>query len=181
MLSGSRLASNHARRQQQGEARAPCADHPSDGRRPGNDGGRGRRRRDEGDGVALAGAVHAGGRGGPSSRQDAQAGDAPDVRGDGSRASGSGGAPHAGRGDVLDGACLGEDGRHPINKTHSTLRSALRRPAAGRPKAPPNPTTHKSAVEAPDSRGQIGSRSSESLDSGSRGRSSRRRYSKTEP
>ena len=68
----------------------------------------------------------------------------------------------------------------PINKTHLTLRSALRRPAAGRPKAPPNPTTRKSAVEAPDSRGRIGNRSSESLSSGLRGRSSRRGCSETE-
>ena len=72
--------------------------------------------------------------------------------------------------------------RHPapINKTHLTLRSALRRPAAGRPKAPPNPTIRKSAVEAPDSRGRIGNRSSESLSSGLRGRSSRRGCSETE-
>ena len=72
--------------------------------------------------------------------------------------------------------------RHPapINKTHLTLRSALRRPAAGRPKAPPNTTTHKSAVESPDSSGRIGNRSSESLSSGLRGRSSRRGCSETE-
>ena len=68
----------------------------------------------------------------------------------------------------------------PINKTHLTLRSALRRPAAGQPKAPPNPTTRKSAVESPDSRGRIGNRSSESLSSGLRGRSSRRGCSETE-
>ena len=75
---------------------------------------------------------------------------------------------------------LRESRSGPINKTHLTLRSALRRPAAGRPKAPPNPTTHKSAVEAPDSRGRIGNRSSESLSSGLRGRSSRRGCSETE-
>ena len=69
----------------------------------------------------------------------------------------------------------------PINMTHLTLRSALWRPAAGWPKAPPNPTIRASEVEAPDSRGQICNRSSESLCSGLRGRSSCHRCSETEP
>ena len=68
-----------------------------------------------------------------------------------------------------------------INWTHLTLRSVLWRPAAGWPKAPPNPTIRESAVEATDSRGQIGNRSSESLSSGLRGRSSCRGCSETEP
>ena len=72
-------------------------------------------------------------------------------------------------------------GREPINRTHLTLRSVLWRPAAGWPKAPPNPTIRESAVEAPDSRGRIGNRSSESLSSGLRGRSSCRGCSETEP
>ena len=71
--------------------------------------------------------------------------------------------------------------RGPINRTHLTLRSVLWRPAAGWPKAPPNPTIRESAVEATDSRGQIGNRSSESLSSGLRGRSSCRGCSETEP
>ena len=69
----------------------------------------------------------------------------------------------------------------PINRTHLTLRSVLWRPAAGWPKAPPNPTIRESAVEATDSRGQIGNRSPESLSSGLRGRSSCRGCSETEP
>ena len=46
--------------------------------------------------------------------------------------------------------------------------------ATGRPNVPPNPTVCESAVEAPDSRGQIGNRNWESLSFGSRWRSSRR-------
>ena len=61
--------------------------------------------------MALAETVHEGGGGGSSARQDAQAGEAPDVGREGSRAGGVGAAPCAGRGDALDGARLGEDGR----------------------------------------------------------------------
>ena len=64
-------------------------------------------------------------------------------------------------------SCSPRTGRAPINMTHSTLRSARWRPAAGWPKAPPNPT--------------IRDRSSESLSSGLRGRSSCHRCSETEP
>ena len=69
----------------------------------------------------------------------------------------------------------------PIKKSRSTLHSTYWPPATGRPNAPPYPTVCDSAVEAPDSGGRIVNRSSESLDFGSRGRSSRRRCSKTEP
>ena len=98
-------------RQQPDEARAPGADHPSDGRRLGNDGGRGGRRRVEADGLALAEAVHGGGGRGPSSRQDAQVGDAAGARGEGPQAFGACAAPSAERGDALDGSRLGEGGR----------------------------------------------------------------------
>ena len=97
---------DRGRRQQPDEARAPGADRPSGGRRLGNDGGHGRDRLGEGDGVALAGAVHAGGRGRPSARQDAPAGQAPDVRGEGPRGGGAGAELRAGGGDALDGARL---------------------------------------------------------------------------
>ena len=69
-------------------------------------------------------------------------------------------------------------GLKPINKTHLTLHSVSWPPATLRSEAPPNPTACESALETPDSGGRIGNRSSESLDSGSRGRSSRRRCSK---
>ena len=72
-------------------------------------------------------------------------------------------------------------GLQPIKKTRLTLNSTYWPPATRRPNAPPNPTVCDSAVEAPDSRGRIGNCSSESLDFGSRGRSSRPRCSKTEP
>ena len=73
------------------------------------------------------------------------------------------------------------NGPESINRTHLTLRSVLWRPAAGWPKAPPNPTIRESAVEATDSRGRSGNRSPESLSSGLRGRSSCRGCSETEP
>ena len=66
---------------------------------------------------------------------------------------------------------------------YDTLDSAFRPLAAccRWPKAPPNPTIRESAAEAPDSKGRIGNRSSESLSSGLRGRSSCRGCSETEP
>ena len=70
---------------------------------------------------------------------------------------------------------------NPINRTHLTLHSAFCLLAAVRPKAPPNSTACESAAKAPDSRGRIGNRSSESLSSGSHGRSSRCKCSATEP
>ena len=69
----------------------------------------------------------------------------------------------------------------PINWTRLTLHSASWPPATVRPKAPPNPAACESAVKTPDSRGRISNRSSESLSSGSHGRSLRRRCSATEP
>ena len=68
-----------------------------------------------------------------------------------------------------------------INWTRLTLHSISWPPATGRPNAPPNPTVCESAVEAPDSRDRIGNRYSESLSFESRGQSSRRRCSATEP
>ena len=57
-------------------------------------------------------AVHAGSRGGFAARQDAQVGDAADVRGEDSQAGGTGAKPFAGRGDALHDARLGESRRH---------------------------------------------------------------------
>ena len=68
-----------------------------------------------------------------------------------------------------------------VNKTRSALQSASRSSATARPETPLNPTVCESAVEVPNPGGRIGTRSSESLSSGLRGRSSCRGCSATEP
>ena len=80
---------------------------------------------------ALAGAVHAGGRGRPSARQDAPAGQAPDVRGEGPRGGGSGAELRAGGGDALDGARPGGNGRPLAVDRAQDLRPPPARAAQG--------------------------------------------------
>ena len=69
----------------------------------------------------------------------------------------------------------------PINKTRLTLRSAPWPLAAGRPKAPPNPTVRDQRSKRRILEVEAAAISSSSSSSGSRGRPSRRKCSAAEP